>query len=166
MVEIPAHKIILCARCPYFQSKFCREWGDTSDGLARFEDFTENAMREVLRYIYTGRLKIDLANIMGVLRIASFLGLEQLTLACKQYLQSGFLNAFDLCLIYCQVREDSTDVEEMRSFLVNIIPEKIENDMLCKVLKEIWLNKSDRRSDCIHGRSSDLRKLSNESKSS
>lgn len=159
MVEIPAHKIILSARCPYFQSKFCREWGDTSDNVAKFEDFTENAMNEVLRYIYTGRLKIDITNIMGVLRIASFLGLELLTQACKQYLLNGFLNAFDLCLIYCQVRDDSTDVEEMRSFLVSIIPEKVDNEILCKVLKEIWVCRSDRKPADYH--SSHQRKHSN-----
>lgn len=71
-------------------------------------------MREILRYIYTGYLKIDIGNIMGVLKIASFLGLESLTSSCKQYLVNGYFNAFDLCILYCEVREESTDFDEMR----------------------------------------------------
>jgi hypothetical protein len=76
---------------------------------------------------------------MGVLKIASFLGLERLTKDCKSYLLNGFLNAFDLCILYCEVRECDLDFEDMRCFLTNIIPNKIELDILCRVLKEIWV---------------------------
>lgn len=102
------------------------------------EEFSETAMRDILKYIYTGQMKIELQNIMGVLKIASFLGLEQLTTACRQYLLNGYLNAFDLCILYCEVRDDFADFDEMRSFLASIIPEKIDNGILCRVLKEIW----------------------------
>lgn len=75
-------------------------------------------MREILKYLYTGKLKIDVANIMGVLKIASFLGLDGLTASCKEYLLNGYFNTFDLCILYCEVREESTDFDEMRQFLV------------------------------------------------
>lgn len=75
---------------------------------------------------------------MGVLKIASFLGLESLTADCKQYLLNGYFNAFDLCILYCEVRDENTDFDEMRSFLAKIIPEKIDISILCRVLKEIW----------------------------
>ncbi|CDW84708.1 kelch-like protein 38 [Stylonychia lemnae] len=144
-VEIPAHRIVLSARCPYFQSKFCRDWNDVNQQVAHFEEFTENSMREILKYMYTGKLKIDVSSIMGVLKIASFLGLESLTSSCKQYLLNGYFNAFDLCILYCEVRDESTDFDEMRQFLVGIIPEKIENDILCRVLKEIWQSSKSRK---------------------
>jgi hypothetical protein len=38
-VEIPAHRVILAARCSYFQRKFCGDWKDGNDGVAKFEDF-------------------------------------------------------------------------------------------------------------------------------
>ena len=105
-VEIPVHKIVLAARCPYFESKFCRDWKDGNDSIANFEEFSENSMKEFLKYIYTGKLKIDISNIMGILKIASFLGMEALNKSCKEYLTSGYLNAFDLCILYCEVRDD------------------------------------------------------------
>ena len=64
-------------------------------------------MKEVIRYIYTGKHKVDIATIMGVLKIASFLGLDKLLKDCKTYLLNGYLNAFDLCILYCEVREES-----------------------------------------------------------
>lgn len=75
-VEIPAHKVVLAARCPYFMSHFCRSWSDTNASIVTFSDFQEHSMREFLSYLYTGRLKIDISTIMGVLKIASFMGLE------------------------------------------------------------------------------------------
>ena len=35
-------------------------------------------MKELLKYVYTGRLKIDISNIMGVLKLSSFVGLTDL----------------------------------------------------------------------------------------
>lgn len=102
------------------------------------EDFSETSMKEIIRYLYTGQLKIDISSIMGVLKIGSYLGLEQLISSCRQYLLNGYLNAFDLCILYCEVREECNDFDEMRSFLASIIPDKIDNGILCRVLKEIW----------------------------
>ena len=130
----------MAARCPYFLKKFSGEWRDGDAQIANFEDFSENSMREILAYIYTGRLKVDIATIMGVLKIASYLGLERLIKDCKKQLTNGLLNAFDLCILYCEVREESNDFDEMRAFLSQIIPEKVETDIICRVLKEIWVS--------------------------
>ena len=62
-------------------------------------------MREVLRYLYTGIYKVDLATVMTVLKLSSFLGLDRLTADIKRYLLNGYLNAFDLCILYCEVRD-------------------------------------------------------------
>lgn len=100
-------------------------------------------MKEVLRYLYTGKHKVDISTVMGVLKISSFLGLDRLTKDCKKYLFNGFLNAFDLCILYCEVRDEMHDFEDMRDFLSSLIPEKVENEILCRVLKEIWITSSD-----------------------
>jgi hypothetical protein len=99
-------------------------------------------MKEVLRYLYTGKHKVDISTVMGVLKISSFLGLDRLTKDCKKYLFNGFLNAFDLCILYCEVRDEMHDFEDMRDFLSSLIPEKVENEILCRVLKEIWISSS------------------------
>lgn len=102
-------------------------------------------MREILKYLYTGKLKVDLTNIMGVLKIASFLGLDALTKACREYLINGYFNAFDLCILYCEVREEGQDFDEMKKFLSKIIPPKVDNEIICRVLKEIWSSSKSRK---------------------
>lgn len=79
---------------------------------------------------------------MGVMKISSFFNMDELVKSCKTYLTSEQLNAFDLCVLYCEVRDDNTDFDDMRSFLTNLIPNKIDNEILCKVLKEIWISPS------------------------
>ena len=104
-VTIPAHRIVLASRCQYFYSKFCREWGDGKALVATFPEFTETPMREFIRYLYTGKLKIQLSSVMGIMRISCYFNMDELVKSCKNYLKSDKLNAFDLCILYCEVRE-------------------------------------------------------------
>ena len=139
-VVIPAHRIVLASRCHYFYAKFCREWGDGNALVAKFPEFTERPMREFLRYLYTGKLRIELNSVMGIMRISSYFNMEELVKSCKMYLRSGKLNAYDLCILYCEVREGSQDFDDMRSFLTGLIPKKMDNQILCRVLKRIWVS--------------------------
>lgn len=139
-VVIPAHRIVLASRCQYFYAKFCREWGDGNALIAKFPEFSERPMREFLRYLYTGKLRIELNSVMGIMRISSYFNMDELVKSCKMYLRSGKLNAFDLCILYCEVREGSQDFDEMRSFLTQLIPNKMDNSILCRVLKRIWVS--------------------------
>mmetsp|Transcript_23485 Transcript_23485/g.23152 ORF Transcript_23485/g.23152 Transcript_23485/m.23152 type:complete len:202 (+) Transcript_23485:359-964(+) len=141
--EIPAHKVVLAARSPYFKAKFCRgDWGDCSNQVANLIEFSEKQMKDFLKYLYTGSLKIDISNIMGVLKISSYFMMDELTVACKDFISNGSLNAFDLCILYCEVREDEYDFDDMKSFLCQIIPSKIDTEIICRVLKEIWMDRS------------------------
>jgi hypothetical protein len=74
-----------------------------------------------------------------MLRIASFFGMEDLLEACKaQLTDPSCLNAYDLCVLYCEVRDLVADFDDMKQFLTELIPKRIENDMICQILKEIW----------------------------
>jgi hypothetical protein len=46
--------------------------------------------------------KVDLATVMIVLKLSSFLELERLTADIKRYLLNGYLNAFDLCIFFAR----------------------------------------------------------------
>lgn len=43
-------------------------------------------MKEFLKYLYTGKFKFDISQIIGILRIASFFGMEDLMEAVKSKL--------------------------------------------------------------------------------
>jgi hypothetical protein len=114
---ISAHKIVLASRCPYFNSNFSHPWADNSPPTARFPHFTETPMRAFLRYLYTGKLSIEVATVMGVMKISSYFNMEELVKACKEYLTGKHLSAFDLCHLYCEVRDECDDFDDMRGFL-------------------------------------------------
>jgi len=76
---------------------------------------------------------------MGVMKISSYFNMEDLVKACKCFLTGDHLNAFDLCLLYCEVRSESHDFDDMRAFLTQLIPAKIDNSILCRVLRNIWV---------------------------
>ena len=95
-------------------------------------------MREFLKYLYTGKLNFNISQVMGILRISSFFGMEDLTESCKSQLTNpSYLNAYDLCILYCEVRDQ--DFDDMKSFLTNLIPKRLESHMICSILKEIWV---------------------------
>lgn len=98
-------------------------------------------MKEFLKYLYTGKLSLDVGQIIGILRIASFFGMEDLMEACKLHLtEPNFLTAYDLCILYCEVRDLSQDFDDMKAFFTELIPKRLENHMICKLLKEIWIS--------------------------
>lgn len=98
-------------------------------------------MKEFLKYLYTGKLTLDVEQIIGILRIASFFGMVDLMEACKAHLnEPSFLDAYDLCVLYCEVRDFSQDFDDMKAFFTELIPKRLENHMICKILKEIWIS--------------------------
>ena len=55
--QLPAHKIILAARSPVFAAMFALEDSkESQEGLVDIADVTMTAFKELIRYIYTGRI--------------------------------------------------------------------------------------------------------------
>ena len=54
---------------------------------------------------------------MGVMKISSYFNMEELVKACKGYLTGDHLSAFNLCQLYCEVRDEVDDFDDMRAFL-------------------------------------------------
>ena len=64
--------------------------------------FSEAPMREFLKYLYTGKLQIRIGEMMAILRLASFFGMEQLYETCKLHvIEPGLMTVNDLCHLYC-----------------------------------------------------------------
>ena len=133
------HKVILAARWPYFQTFFLsNNWKDSDKNHweSVFEMFEPEWMKIYLEYVYTGKLRIQLRTIMGVLRIASFWSMEIIMNSWKRVMDSDYFTAFDLCHLYKQARYN--DFDGMLSYLSELIPKKTTNETIWKILKEIW----------------------------
>lgn len=83
-------------------------------------------MKEFLKYLYTGKLSLKVDQIIGILRIASFFGMVDLMEACKSHLtEPNLLSAYDLCILYCEVRDFSQDFDDMKAFFTELIPKRL-----------------------------------------
>lgn len=68
--HIPAHRCILHARSPYFAEMLCMKWAHKAFVHIKSSVVRPEAFRALLRYIYTGYLKIPLECVDDCLRFA------------------------------------------------------------------------------------------------
>ena len=86
-VHIPAHKNILSARYEYFRALFSSGMKESNSSRVEVKDMDAQLFKEVLRFIYTGRLPNDLMSKgAAYLPISDFYGMDDLKLACSNAL--------------------------------------------------------------------------------
>ncbi|XP_023318721.1 speckle-type POZ protein-like [Trichogramma pretiosum] len=56
--EIPAHKIILAAVSPVFRVMFTNDTLENKENLVKITDTNKNIVKEMLRFIYTGKIDV------------------------------------------------------------------------------------------------------------
>ena len=53
--RIPAHRLVLMAQSPVFQAMFCHDSAEKSTGNIEIEGYSAAAVRELKRFMYTGK---------------------------------------------------------------------------------------------------------------
>eukprot|EP00747_Dinoflagellata_sp_TGD_P179951 gnl/TRDRNA2_/TRDRNA2_31612_c0_seq1.p1 gnl/TRDRNA2_/TRDRNA2_31612_c0~~gnl/TRDRNA2_/TRDRNA2_31612_c0_seq1.p1 ORF type:complete len:529 (+),score=64.97 gnl/TRDRNA2_/TRDRNA2_31612_c0_seq1:52-1638(+) len=86
---IMAHRVILQARSDYFCRMFTSEFVESRPGAKiDIQDATPEAFKLMLRYLYTGCIEFDAADVIQVMRLADRYGLtevyEQCHACCKR----------------------------------------------------------------------------------
>ena len=119
-----AHKAILASRSPYFRSMFTSHMKEQSSAEI---DLTESLLlendasfRNILDFMYSGDIEINVENAEDMLRIADFLLLEDVNEYCRQFfLQHGNLNLSNcLCLSVLAEHHNMTDVAKVAKQMV------------------------------------------------
>ncbi|XP_076802104.1 BTB/POZ domain-containing protein 9-like [Clavelina lepadiformis] len=101
--NFPAHRVILAARCPYFRALLFGGMREAhTEAVIPIEDSSSDAFEILLRYIYTGKMKLvnsKEADFIEVLGLANKYGFPALESALSLHLQST-LSVSNACLIY------------------------------------------------------------------
>ena len=86
--EFPAHKNILAARSKYFAAMFKQPMREQSTNKIKMEDIEPEVFKELLRFIYTGRISTATMETMatGLFVAADKYLLEELKMKCEKYL--------------------------------------------------------------------------------
>lgn len=101
--KFPAHRVILAARCSYFRALL---YGGMKEAEMNIEivisDTSADAFETLLKYIYTGKMKISTTNdedILDILGLANKYGFPALESALSTHLLSN-LTAENVCILY------------------------------------------------------------------
>jgi speckle-type POZ protein len=101
--EFPAHKIILAARSQVFEAMFQHPTKEKSTNHVEIEDTEPEIFKELLRFIYTGRLTAATMEKMAVklLVVADKYLLPELKAACERHLITlmSIENCFELLML-------------------------------------------------------------------
>ena len=82
--EIAAHKLALAAFSDTFARRYCEGEGRESLVLITVPDTSVGGIQEVLRFVYTGDIRITSDNVAHVLAAATFLHIDVIVNMCKQ----------------------------------------------------------------------------------
>ncbi|XP_065203302.1 speckle-type POZ protein B-like [Planococcus citri] len=80
--DYPAHKTILAARSPVFKAMLKHDVAETQQNRIEIKDIDENIFKELLRYIYTGRVENLKDTALELLLVAEKYDLEHLKNMC------------------------------------------------------------------------------------
>ena len=146
-MAIPAHKFVLSICSPVFFAMFCGEMAEKSDSID-LPDCEYEGVLEMLRYLYSGEVKLNESNVMQVLYVANKYILPSLADECVDFLLRNVdpTNVFGVLSIAQQYEDErlvdqcwevidgkTEEVVKSEDFLT------IERSLLEDIVKRNWL---------------------------
>ena len=97
-----AHKTILAARSPVFEAMFENEMLEKTEGLVTIVDVSNEVLKEILQYIYTGKEpNFEKTDVFGLVSAADKYQLDELKIMCARYLWNNLTseNVSDILIL-------------------------------------------------------------------
>lgn len=106
--SIPVHKCIISSRCPHFASMLNSHMRESIENHMNIDDISFKTMRELLRFIYCGKVKELKDNVLNVYVAANKYGIEHLTEKCvKSMIRNLSVANVSLFLMLATVYEET-----------------------------------------------------------
>ncbi|EDO34507.1 predicted protein, partial [Nematostella vectensis] len=102
--EFSAHKGILAANSHYFMAMFTTDMIEKEQERVILKKLKPSVVKEILDFLYTGRIEIDNKNVRDLLEASSFLIISSVTDKCWQFLEE-YLNV-ETCLIVLSIADE------------------------------------------------------------
>ena len=87
-VEHKAHRAVLAACSPYFNTMFTSTLGEPNSQCIDLQRTSPNAFKELLEFMYTGRIDVNENNIEDILEASCLFQIVSVQNACEIYLKS------------------------------------------------------------------------------
>lgn len=86
--EIPCHRNILAVSSPYFRAMFTNDLRESREGRISFnEQLSSKTLRQLVDYVYTGRVEISVDNAQDMLAAASLFHYPEVMNFCCEFLR-------------------------------------------------------------------------------
>lgn len=85
--KIKCHRVILASCSPYFRGMFTNAMLEASQDIISIQGLSETAVAELIRFIYTRKITINVDNIEALLNASAVLQLEPVVQACCEFMK-------------------------------------------------------------------------------
>lgn len=85
-LSFSAHRIVLAACSPYFRAMFSGDNRESKEGLVVIKEVEPTAVRDIVDFCYSGKIKIDTSNVLSTLSAACLLQMSGIQDACCSFL--------------------------------------------------------------------------------
>ena len=114
-----AHKNILAARSRYFADKFASDINEVKESELCILHISANVMQEILRFIYTGKIKMEQIPLTNLLNVADMFQLDGLMRICEEEIISNMCleNIAKIVIVIDQV----SNVERLKDSVIEFL---------------------------------------------
>ncbi|CAH8473128.1 unnamed protein product [Schistosoma rodhaini] len=84
--EFLAHRVVLAASSDYFDAMFSSGMAESAQLEVELKSITPEIMDTLLDYVYTGQVRVSMANVQDLLPAASLVQMEGVKVACSNFL--------------------------------------------------------------------------------
>ena len=86
--EIRAHRVVLAACSSYFRAMLTTGFLESNLGTITLQDCEENAVEELVEFLYTCKLNLNESNVEGILAAAALFQLQLVVQKCADFLET------------------------------------------------------------------------------
>ncbi|CAM9768954.1 unnamed protein product [Ectocarpus sp. 4 AP-2014] len=96
--EFRCHRVLFASCSAYFRALLYGGMSESETRRVELRDVTSEGFEAIMRYVYTGKVSVDAANVMDIFSLAHRFGMGELLKACAEVLDEC-MNCDDVCRV-------------------------------------------------------------------
>ena len=123
-----AHKAVLSASSAYFRSMFSLGFQESKSSEVTIKEGSAESFKQLLKFAYTGFFHLSLSNVIGVCKMANFMGFSHAIKCCSSYLRKRVTTlSLEDVLAVMSIAEGQPDLCDLyKEFRLHVIHNFIE----------------------------------------
>jgi ribosomal protein S17E len=136
---IKAHRVVLSASSRYFEAMFGSDFNENKNKIVKFHSISYTILKNLICFIYTGKIDITQVNVQELLAAADMLQLTEVVEGCSMYLCRELhpSNALGI-LRFAEAHNCAELAESAGSFINSHFPEVSEQDEILEISSQMF----------------------------